>query len=235
MFLSIPFNKYINKYLYFFYNLVFKRRTMKKSFPLIFLILYSLGIFISAYFSFDELGLIKPLFGILMSLGAIQFIENLKSKPTINLDAIEFNPSEFPKYVAVFIIQLVGFSLFHSIYQNTHHSESHMWPFVFIGLISGIPGIILFITLIINKNDSISFNQTEIIWKDNKEINYRRLEDIVDATLVRDSFIYIFQLYSIELLMRDHSKVEIPTYRMNFTKKDILLVIQKIKASNKLK
>ncbi len=208
---------------------------MKKTFPLIFLVIYSLSIFMSVYFSFAELGLMKPLVGILMCLGAIQFIENLKSKPSVKLDIIEFNPSEFPKYVAVFIIQLVGFLLFHSVYQNTNHAESHLWPFIFIGLISGIPGIILFISLVINKNDSISINKTEISWKDNKEVNSRKLEDLVDATLVRDSFIYIFQLYSIELLMRDHSKVEIPTYRMNFTKQDILLVIQKIKESNNLK
>jgi hypothetical protein len=170
-----------------------------------------------------------------MSLGAIQFIENLKSKPSIKLDVIEFNPTEFPKYIAVFIIQLVGFSLFHFVYQNTNHAESHMWPFIFIGLISGIPGIIIFISLVINKNDSISINQTEISWKDNKEVNSRKLEDLVDVTLVRDSFIYIYQLYSIELIMKDHSKVGIPAYRMNFTKQDILLVIQKIKESNNLK
>ena len=170
-----------------------------------------------------------------MSLGAIHFIENLKSKPSVKFDIIEFNPSEFPKYVAVFIIQSVGFLLLHSIYQNTDHTESHIWPFIFIGLITGVPGIILFVSLVINKNDSIAFDQIKISWKDNKEVNSRSLDDIAEVTLVRNSFIYIFQLYSIELVMKDDSKVEIPTYRMNFTKQDNLLVIKKIKEINNLK
>ena len=170
-----------------------------------------------------------------MSLGAIHFIENLKSKPSVKFDIIEFNPSEFPKYVAVFIIQSVGFLLLHSIYQNTDHTESHILPFIFIGLVTGIPAITLFVSLVINKNDSISFDQINISWKNNKEVNSIRLEDIADVTLVRNSFIYILQLYSIELLIKDDSRVEIPTYRMNFTKQDILLVIKKIKETNNLK
>lgn len=208
---------------------------MAKNITKIFIILYSLSILISVYFSYNELGFIKPLVGILISLGAIHLVENLKSKPSIKLDTVDFNPSEFPKYFAVFIIQSVGFFLLHSIYQNTVQTESHLWPFIFIGLISGIPGIILFLSLVINKNDSISIDPIKISWKDNKDVNSRSLEDIADVTLVRNSFIYIFQLYSIELLMKDDSKVEIPTYRMNFTKQDILLVIKKIKEFNKLK
>ena len=208
---------------------------MTKKNTKIFIILYSLSIIISGYFSYAELGFIKPLVGILMSLGTIHLIENLKSKPSVKFDIIEFNPSEFPKYVAVFIIQSVGFLLLHSIYQNSDHTESHIWPIIFIGLITGVPGMILFVSLVINKNDSISFDQIKISWKDNKEVNSRNLEDIAEVTLVRNSFIYIFQLYSIELLMKDDSKVEIPTYRMNFTKQDILLVIKKIKETNNLK
>lgn len=208
---------------------------MVKNITKIFIALYSLSIVTSVYFSYAELGFIKPLIGILMSLGAINFIENLKLKPSVKFDTIEFNPSEFPKYVAVFIIQSVGFLLLHSINQNANHTQSHIWPFIFIALITGIPGIILFVSLVINKNDCISLDQIKISWKDNKDVNSESLEDIADVTLVRNSFIYIFQFYSIELLMKDNSKVEIPTYRMNFTKQDTLLVIKKIKEFNKLK
>ena len=35
--------------------------------------------------------------------------------------------------------------------------------------------------------------------------------------------------------MKDDSKVEIPTYQMNFTKQDVLLVIKKIKETNNQK
>ena len=180
------------------------------------------------FVSFTALDLIL---GATAGLGAIG-IANLLSavRPTETQEGLDFNPQEWPKYIAVIIIQSTGYFLFHRIGHAEAGTTGYISSITFIAIVVLIPGLVLFILLVRNRNDRITLTRQELRWQDNQTTGTIDISTIRNIRAVQEQKALIIPKHHLLVELRSNEQTVIPVHQMNFTWRDTLRTAKTIQS-----
>jgi hypothetical protein len=157
-----------------------------------------------------------------LSLFAFTIISRIKIKEIKNGNETTFNPSEYPWYAAIFIVQFSGYALYKSINHDILTIEYNNYALLFIIFYFVLPSIFFLFILIINKNDRIVINDDSIKWYDNKKEGTLMLKNIKSCEISEKNYLLFYATTELIIHNIDGSSTIIPAYKMNFTKTGVL-------------
>jgi hypothetical protein len=161
-----------------------------------------------------------------LSLFAFTIISRIKIKEIKTGNETTFNPSEYPWYVAIFIVQFSGYALYKSINHDVLLIKYNNYALLFIFFYFILPAMFFLFILLINKNDRIIINDEYIKWYDNKKEGTVLLKNIKSCEISIKNNLIFFATTKLIIHNIDGSRSTIPTYKMNFTKTGVLQASQ---------
>ena len=195
--------------------------------PLLIILLTSL-----LFLPFTPFTPVELLAGAAAGLGALSLTNMLSTvKPESSGTEVVYDPREWPKYVAVFLIQATGYILYHRLGHDAPPSSGYLAGIAFIVVVVALPGIVVFVLLVRNRNDRITLTASQLIWKDNEQHGCLNRSDIRSITAVRSRIAGIIPANFIHVELQDGGSASIPAYRMNFTWRDTLRTVDGIRSA----
>jgi hypothetical protein len=141
------------------------------------------------------------------------------SRKKVN-DVVTFNPKELPKLLHILVSALIGYYLYMRLDNPKLSSNDRLFGMTYLALLSGLPILSSLFKLIRDRNDYISITDSEINYKDNSEIGIIPISTLATVELGKGGII---------LNDLDGKETCIKTSKMNFSSKDLLLVLIEIK------
>lgn len=175
----------------------------------------------ACFMPFVSFTLLELIIGATAGLGAIGIANFLSAvRPTETPTGLDFNPREWPKYIAVGIIQTTGYFLYHRIGHAEVGSGKYVTSIIFIAIIVAIPALILFILLVRNRNDRITLTGQELKWQDNHTTGTIDIGKISSIRAVQAQKVLIIPNHHLLIELQNNEQTVIPVHQMNFTWRD---------------
>lgn len=182
-----------------------------------------------AFLPFSAFSPLELVAGVAFGLGAISIADMIGAvKPQIAGEATVFDPKEWPKYIAVLLIEATGFYLYRSMGHLQTGQTPHIAGVAFILLVVALPAIILFIIMIRNSNDKVILTPTHLNWEDNEDRGSVSRTDIGSVAPVYEHSALIIPRHRIRITLKNGGTTDIPVYRMNFTRRDTTFTAETI-------
>jgi hypothetical protein len=171
------------------------------------------------FFAAQTIDFYKLLIAGVVSLLSFSFVSRFGINEKIVGNETTYNPSEFPWYVAIFIVELSGYALYKNINHELLSFQIDNYALLFIIFYFILPSLVFLVILILNKNDKIIISDASLIWIDNKKKENLLISNIRSTCCVTENIGLLFSKTKLIVDIVNGESIMIPVHKMNFTKK----------------
>ncbi|NDA64362.1 MAG: hypothetical protein EBX50_20390 [Chitinophagia bacterium] len=145
--------------------------------------------------------------GIIASLSSVIFGRITSSRSKKN-EVVTYNPKEWPKFLTIGVMLLLGFYLYSILPSQKESNEDYIFGLAYLIIFTAIPTVWSTFKIIRDRNDFVKFDSQKLWYKDNDNTGTYKFSEVAE----------IFP--GLTLMLNNGEVVEIKLKNMNFTPKD---------------